>query len=125
MTPELALADILVGNDDEFAVLCNGDKDGGLLVARAFAASGQLVLYKMGEQGCRTIYGEREIQTGIFSVTLAKPFGAGDAFLGNVLARLSHDADIRGSCDTGQCCCCFCCGPARLCVCYARYPAAQ
>ena len=97
MTSELALADILVGNDDEFAVLCNGDKDGGLLVARAFAASGQLVLYKMGEQGCRTIYGEREIQTGIFSVTLAKPFGAGDAFLGNVLARLSHDADIRGA----------------------------
>ena len=102
LTPELAQADIVVGNDDEFAILCNGDKDGGLLVARDFARSGQLVLYKMGEQGCRTICGEREIQTGIFPVTLSKPFGAGDAFLGNLLARLGRDADIRGAVTQGS-----------------------
>ena len=97
LTPELAQADIVVGNDDEFAVLCDGDKDKGLSVARDFATSGQLVLYKMGEEGCRTIYNDREIQTGIFPVTLAKPFGAGDAFLGNVLASLGRDADIRAA----------------------------
>ena len=55
------------------------------------------MLYKMGEEGCRTIYNDREIQTGIFPVTLAKPFGAGDAFLGNVLASLGRDADIRAA----------------------------
>ena len=97
MAPELARADILVGNDDEFAVLCGGDKDKGLSVARKFAASGQLVLYKMGEQGCRSFYQGRDMETGIFPVTLAKPFGAGDAFLGNVLARLGRDADIRAA----------------------------
>ena len=102
MAPEVAQADILVGNDDEFAVLCGGDKDKGLSVARDFAASGQLVLYKMGEEGCRTIYKDREIQTGIFPVTLAKPFGAGDAFLGNVLARLGRDADIRAAVTQGS-----------------------
>ena len=97
MAPELARADILVGNDDEFAVLCGGDKDKGLSVARKFAASGQLVLYKMGERGCRSFYQGRDMETGIFPVTLAKPFGAGDAFLGNVLARLGRDADIRAA----------------------------
>ena len=97
MASELARVDVLVGNDDEFAVLCGGDKDKGLSVARKFAASGQLVLYKMGEQGCWSFYQGREMETGIFPVTLAKPFGAGDAFLGNVLARLSQDANIRAS----------------------------
>ena len=97
LTPELAKADIVVGNDDEFAVLCDGDRDKGFSIARDFAASGQLVLYKMGEEGCRTIYKNCEIQTGIFPVTLAKPFGAGDAFLGNVLARLGRDSDIRSA----------------------------
>ena len=97
MASEVVRADILVGNDDEFAVLCGADKDEGLAAAREFAASGQLVLYKMGEQGCRSFYQGRDIETGIFPVTLAKPFGAGDAFLGNVLARLGRDADIRAA----------------------------
>ena len=95
MSPELARADIIVGNNDEFALLCGGDEDKGISVARKFAASGQMVLYKMGEQGCRSFYQGREMETGIFPVTLAKPFGAGDAFLGNVLARLGRDANIR------------------------------
>lgn len=95
MTPELVQADILVGNDDEFAVLCSGDKDKGLSIARSFGIARKLVLYKMGERGCRTIFNEREMETGIFPVALAKPFGAGDAFLGNVLAGLGRDGDIR------------------------------
>ena len=97
MASEVVRADILVGNDDEFAVLCGADKDEGLAAAREFAASGQLVLYKMGEQGCRSFYQDCEIQTGIFPVALAKPFGAGDAFLGNVLTRLGQDGDIRAA----------------------------
>ncbi len=97
MAPEVARADILVGNDDEFAVLCGGDKNRGLAAARAFADAGQLVFYKMGERGCRSFYQGRERETGIFPVDLAKPFGAGDAFLGNVLARLSRQADIRAA----------------------------
>ena len=94
MAPEVARADILVGNDDEFAVLCGGGKKDGLAAARRYAETGQLVLYKMGEKGCLSLYEGREIETGIFTVSLAKPFGAGDAFLGNVLARLGQNADI-------------------------------
>ena len=97
MSPELTRADILVGNNHEFSLLCGGDEDKSLEAACKFAASGQMVLYKMGDRGCRTIYQGREIKTGIFPVVLAKPFGAGDAFLGNVLARLGRDADIRAA----------------------------
>ena len=95
--PELAQADILVGNDDEFAVLCDGDEAKGFAVARGYAESGQLVLYKKGELGCISLYQEHMIETGIFPVTMAKPFGAGDAFLGNFLIRLSLDGDVHSA----------------------------
>ena len=97
MESELAQADILVGNDDEFAVLCGGDKDKGLDLARAYAEIGQLVLYKRGELGCLTLYRSHELQTGIFPVKITKPFGAGDAFLGNFLIRLSLDGDVHAA----------------------------
>ena len=35
------------------------------------------------------------IETGIFPVTLTKPFGAGDAFLGAFLFRLSLDGNVQ------------------------------
>ena len=94
MEPELAQADILVGNDHEFAVMCGGDKEKGFTRARAHAETGQLVLYKRGDLGCISLCEEHVIETGIFPVTLAKPFGAGDAFLGNFLIRLSLDGNV-------------------------------
>ena len=97
MRPELAQADILVGNNDEFSVLCGGDEAKGFAAARAYAENGQLVLYKRGELGCISLYQKHVIETGIFPVTLAKPFGAGDAFLGNFLIRLSLDGDVHSA----------------------------
>lgn len=97
MAPELAKADILAGNDGEFAVMCGGDKDKGFAAARAYAETGKLVLYKRGELGCVSLYKDKTFETGIFPVTEAKPFGAGDAFLGNFLARLGLDGDVRAA----------------------------
>ena len=97
MAPELALGDILVGNDDEFSMLCGGDEEKGFAAARAYAKTGQLVLYKRGELGCITLYQEHMFETGIYPVKLAKPFGAGDAFLGNFLIRLSIDGDVHAA----------------------------
>ena len=93
--PELARADILVGNDDEFAVMSGGDKEMGFATARAYAETGQLVLYKRGELGCILLCQDHIIETGTFPVTMAKPFGAGDAFLGNFLRSLSLDGDVK------------------------------
>ena len=97
MKPELEQADILVGTDDEFTVMCGGDKEKGFAAARAYAEIGQVVLYKRGELGCISLYQDHVIETGIFPVTLAKPFGAGDAFLGNFLNRLSLDGDVQAA----------------------------
>ena len=123
MAPELAKADILVGNDEEFAMLCCGSKNEGLSLAHDLAGKGQLVLYKMGEKGCRSFYQGNEMKTGIFPVAVAKPFGAGDAFLGNFIIKLAQNADIeaavfQGSAVSGICCC-----STWVCVCNARYPA--
>ena len=97
MTPELERADILVGNNDEFAVLTNGDVDKGFAAAKAYAETGQLVLYKRGQLGCISLYEDHFLETGIFPVLLAKPFGAGDAFLGNFLIRLSLDGNVHAA----------------------------
>lgn len=102
LAPEVARADILVGNDDEFAVLCGGHKDKGLAAARNFAGNGQLVFYKMGENGCISLFENKEVRTGIFPVTPTKPFGAGDAFLGTALARLSQDRNIQAAVTHGS-----------------------
>ena len=51
---------------------------------------------KWGSRAAEPFMENVKFKQAFFSYS-AKPFGAGDAFLGNVLARLSHDADIRGA----------------------------
>ena len=97
-----ALSDIVVGNDVEFGVLA-GAADRGLDRARDFAGAGAaLVIHKMGEKGALTFSDGREIRTGVFPADALKPTGAGDAFLGTVLASLAaghsgEEAVLRGS----------------------------
>ncbi|WP_421724991.1 PfkB family carbohydrate kinase [Bauldia sp.] len=83
------LSEMLIGNDDEFGVAAGG-RDRGESYARDLAAqAGALAVYKMGERGARTHIGNEVIETGIFPVETRKPFGAGDAFLGTLLASLA------------------------------------
>lgn len=96
------LCDVIVGNDVEFGFLA-GDPDRGLDAARALVAQGaQIVIYKRGEKGAITLTAQGEDATGIFQTAALKPTGAGDAFLGNLVAALSrkvplYDAVLRGS----------------------------
>jgi 5-dehydro-2-deoxygluconokinase len=96
-----ALSDIVVGNDVEFAVLAGGAD--GEAQARALADGGAaIVVYKRGEAGAVTHAGGRTIRTGIYPVEALKPTGAGDAFLGGLLAALAagrpvEEAVLRGS----------------------------
>src|SRR6202795_544378 len=80
--------DAVVGNDEEFALIAGS-------AAKALAAAAQLVkdgrrfvIFKKGSGGCVTITAERTFEPGIFGVAVKKPFGAGDAFLGNLVAAL-------------------------------------
>jgi len=80
--------DAIVGNDDEFAVIA-GDAALALSAATGFVRQGgRFAIFKRGSAGSVTITAERTFETGIFIVDVKKPFGAGDAFLGNLVGAL-------------------------------------
>jgi len=94
-------SDLIVGNDEEFGFMAGGIEK-GLDKARELAASGKLVIYKMGHEGAITLSAGEEIRTGIYPVTAVKPNGAGDSFMAGLLASLAtghslRDAVLRGS----------------------------
>lgn len=96
-----AESDLIVGNDEEFGFMAGGIEK-GLDKARELAASGKMVIYKMGENGAVTLVGGQEIRTGIYPVTAVKPNGAGDSFMAGLLASIADgysmsDAVLRGS----------------------------
>jgi 5-dehydro-2-deoxygluconokinase len=80
--------DAVVGNDEEFAIIA-GEAGSALDAATALVRDGRrFVIFKKGGAGSVTITAERSFETGVFQVDVKKPFGAGDAFLGNVVAAL-------------------------------------
>lgn len=97
-----AMADVIVGNDEEFGFMAGGI-DKGLGKARELAAtSAGIVVYKMGPAGAISFAGGEELRTGIFPAAALKPTGAGDSFMAGLLAGLSDgrelgDAVLRGS----------------------------
>jgi len=90
-----ALCDVIVGNDVEFGFMA-GDYARGLDKARELVAQGaQLAVYKMGEKGAITITRDGEITTGIYRTQALKPTGAGDSFMGGLVAGLSAGKSVR------------------------------
>ncbi len=95
-------ADIVIGNDEEFAVL-DGDATAEEAAAALLGANARLVIVKRGASGS-TAYtrGGEPVTCGVFPVTAAKPYGAGDAFAGSLMAAILEgmsleDALRRGS----------------------------
>ncbi len=81
--------DIVIGNDDEFGLVAGGyDRGAGL--ARDLAAGALFTVYKRGPLGCTTFTAARVFDTPIFPVTAQKPMGAGDGFMGGLLAGLAQ-----------------------------------
>ena len=117
--------DMVVGNDSEFALLASaledddvrgdsvrgdsvwgdgirGDGVGGLALAQKMAEQGRVVIYKQGEHGCQLLQGTHRQQFGIYPVEIAKPFGAGDAFLGTLLARMQDGVSLAAALADGS-----------------------
>ncbi len=90
-----ALSDVIVGNDEEFAVMAEGGD--GEALARGLADRAEAVVYKMGARGARSFAGGRVIQTNVFPVAALKPTGAGDAFLAGFVTGLAHGLDLSAS----------------------------
>ncbi len=90
-----AMCDVIVGNDVEFGFMA-GDYARGLDKARELVAQGaRLAVYKMGEQGAITITPEGEVKTGIYRTQALKPTGAGDSFMGGLVAGLADGLPVR------------------------------
>jgi len=96
-------SDLIVGNDEEFGFMAGGIEK-GLDKARALAAAGKMVIYKMGEGGAVTFADGAEIRTGIYPVTAVKPNGAGDSFMAGLLASIADGYDLREAVLRGSAC---------------------
>jgi 5-dehydro-2-deoxygluconokinase len=87
------LSDIVVGNDEEFAVMV---PDAGLALASQLAQnSAAIVVYKLGPLGSQTFVGGAAFTTPIFPVTALKPTGAGDSFLGALVTSLATGHSVE------------------------------
>ena len=81
------MCDIIVGNDEEFAVLADG-KSGLEWAEKLSRKPTCLVVYKMGGKGCITFANGGPFETPVFKVKALKPTGAGDGFMGGFIAGL-------------------------------------
>ncbi|MEO0542736.1 MAG: 5-dehydro-2-deoxygluconokinase [Pseudomonadota bacterium] len=95
------LCDVIVANDEEFAVLANGG-DGYAIAERLASRKGRIVVYKMGSNGSHTFADGERIETGIRKVQPLKPTGAGDAFLAAFLSALSAQRPLADAVDFGS-----------------------
>jgi 5-dehydro-2-deoxygluconokinase len=96
------LCGIIVGNDEEFALLAGDDGDSLVKAAEYALTPGRIVVHKMGARGSVTFAEGKSFETGIFKVAALKPTGAGDAFLASFCFTLANgqsveDAVRRGS----------------------------
>jgi 5-dehydro-2-deoxygluconokinase len=88
------LCEIIVANDEEFAVLAGSGN--GLALAESMAQMpGRIVVYKMGGEGCTTFADGDRFDTPVFNVTALKPTGAGDGFMGGFLSGLVAGASLQ------------------------------
>ena len=103
---------LVVGNDDEWDWLAGGhpsyaDRVGGptqagrgLGLAREEAAR-RLVVYKKGPEGSTTMHDGASFDTPAHPVEALKPIGAGDAFLGTILAAVQAGRPWEEAVDRG------------------------
>ena len=87
------LCDIIVANDEEFAVLAGAD-DGLALAYTLSRQADRVVIYKRGERGCTTFAQGGYFDTPVFAVTALKPTGAGDGFMGGFISGLAAGASL-------------------------------
>ncbi len=85
--------DLVVGNDEEFDLLAPG---AGRALAQSLAQDApRLVIYKRGAEGSVTFTPDFSFQTGIYPVRALKPMGAGDGFMGGLLAGLAQGRTLE------------------------------
>lgn len=90
-----AICDALIANDEEFAVMgCRAEDALGTLAALV-GAGRRLVVFKRGRAGSIAATCAETFATASLAVEAKKPFGAGDAFLGNLVVALHRGLPLR------------------------------
>jgi 5-dehydro-2-deoxygluconokinase len=96
-----SLADIIIGNTEEFAVFAAINTDSAEITTKQQAEQllkdgCQLVIVKAGEEGSIVYPANSAAFNGaVFQVTAQKPFGAGDAFAGTLLFGLLNNYSLK------------------------------
>ena len=80
---------VIVGNEEEFSIL---DDDLEAMIKR-YTDKQQIILLKRGSNGSSLFAGKARLDSGIFPLIPLKPYGAGDAFLGNLLVSYHNQQD--------------------------------
>jgi len=97
LTDAASRCDAVIGNDEEFAVMAGGPERAREVAGGLLRQGRQLVIFKMGGAGCLTMTHEQQFETGPFAVEAKKPFGSGDAFLGNLIVGLLRGLPIESA----------------------------
>ena len=96
-----SLADIVIGNREEYAVLeqldqlmPSAERDDHASARRVLSGMTQVAVVKDGQRGCRVFQRDgSQLDMGIYPVQARKPFGSGDAFAGALLWALFEGRD--------------------------------
>jgi len=97
LTDAASRCDAVIGNDEEFAVMAGGSARAREVASGLLRQGCQLVIFKMGGAGCLTMTPAQQFETGPFAVEAKKPFGSGDAFLGNLIVGLVRGLTIESA----------------------------
>src|SRR5580658_2386808 len=89
--------DAVIGNDEEFAVLAGGSERAREVASGLLRQGCQLVIFKRGSAGCLTMSQKQRFETAPFAVQAKKPFGSGDAFLGNLIVGLLRGLSLEAA----------------------------
>tara|TARA_B100001105_G_scaffold92431_1_gene73548 strand:- start:38 stop:1036 length:999 start_codon:yes stop_codon:yes gene_type:complete len=92
------LSNVLVGNEEEFQIL----QDDINIQIKECTSKSQLMILKKGENGCSLFSGEARLDAGIYTLPVLKPYGSGDAFLGNVVINYMSSGDWQQAIEAGS-----------------------
>lgn len=93
-------AHVVVGNEEEFAVLT--DELDLYIKQASLPSKGQTILLKRGGHGASLFTKDQRLDTGVYPVKSLKPYGAGDAFLGNLVHHYSGHEDWEAAMSCGS-----------------------
>ena len=87
------LANVIIGNEEECAVL-NDTLD---VLIRQCRSQKQVLLMKRGDDGSCLFLPKKQLNSGVYPTQPLKPYGAGDAFLGNLIHHYSQNQDWQAA----------------------------